>query len=136
MPKRAVFERSRRELSLDISVDIHILLVVEQSSLESQSRGCAKTPILTGTVIQLMYFFFFNGTTTSYKYLTSATSALLLNSPSPLPKMKNEKKNSICSCSRTIQLFIFSLAILSICCNHFIPVVGVGSERSTLIGPR
>ena len=45
MPKRAVFERSRRELSLDVSVGVHILLVVEQSSLESQSivsinRGC------------------------------------------------------------------------------------------------
>ena len=47
MPKRAAFERSRRELSLDVSVGFHILLVVEQSSLESQSRGCAKTPILT-----------------------------------------------------------------------------------------
>ena len=47
MPKRAVFERSRRELSLDVSVGVHILLVVEQSSLESQSRGCSKTPILT-----------------------------------------------------------------------------------------
>ena len=47
MSKRAVFERSRRELSLDVSVGVHILLVVEQSSLESQSRGCAKTPILT-----------------------------------------------------------------------------------------
>ena len=47
MPKRAVFERSCRELSLDVSVGLHILLVVEQSSLESQSRGCAKTPILT-----------------------------------------------------------------------------------------
>ena len=44
MLKRAFFERSRRELSLDVSVDVHILLVVEQSSLESQSRGCAKTP--------------------------------------------------------------------------------------------
>ena len=43
MPKRAVFERSRREISLDVSVVVHILLVVEQSSLESQSRGCAKT---------------------------------------------------------------------------------------------
>ena len=30
MPKRAVFERSRRELSLDASVGVHILLVVEQ----------------------------------------------------------------------------------------------------------
>ena len=48
MPKRALFERSRRELFLDVSVGVHILLVVEQSSLESQSRGCAKTPILTG----------------------------------------------------------------------------------------
>ena len=47
MPKRAVFERSRRELSLDVSVGVHILLVVEQSSLESKSGGCAKTPILT-----------------------------------------------------------------------------------------
>ena len=47
MPKRVVFERSRRELSLDVTVGVHILLVVEQSSLESRSRGCAKTPILT-----------------------------------------------------------------------------------------
>ena len=47
MPKRAVFERSRRELSLDVSFGVHILLAVEQSSLESQSRGCAKTTILT-----------------------------------------------------------------------------------------
>ena len=47
MPKRAVFKRSRRELSLDVLVGVYILLVVEQSSLESQSRGCAKTPILT-----------------------------------------------------------------------------------------
>ena len=46
MPKRAAFERYRRELSLDVSVGVHILLVVEPSSLESQSRGCAKTPIL------------------------------------------------------------------------------------------
>ena len=47
MPKRAVFERSRRGLSSNISVGVDILLVVEQSSLERQSRGCAKTPILT-----------------------------------------------------------------------------------------
>ena len=47
MPKRAGFERFRRELSLDVSVGVHILLVVEQSSLVSQSRVCAKTPILT-----------------------------------------------------------------------------------------
>ena len=47
MPKRAVGERSRIELSLDVTVGVHILLVVEQSSLENQSRGCAKTPILT-----------------------------------------------------------------------------------------
>ena len=39
MPKRAVFERSRRELSLDVSVGVHILLVVEQSSLGRQPRG-------------------------------------------------------------------------------------------------
>ena len=43
MPKREVFGRLPRELSLDVSVGVHILLVVEQSSLESQSRGCAKT---------------------------------------------------------------------------------------------
>ena len=49
MPKSVIFERSRRELSSDVSVDVHILLVVEQSSLESQSRVCAKTPILTST---------------------------------------------------------------------------------------
>ena len=53
MPKRAVFERSRRELFLDVSIGVHILLVLEQSSLESQSRGCAKThsvifPPITG----------------------------------------------------------------------------------------
>ena len=47
MPKRAVFKRSRRELSFDVSVGVHILLVVEQLlSLESQFKGCAKTPIL------------------------------------------------------------------------------------------
>ena len=50
IPKRAIFERSRRELSLDVSVGVSILLVVEQSSLESQSRGCAKAPILTGII--------------------------------------------------------------------------------------
>ena len=46
LPKRAVFERSRREISLDVSVGVHILLVVERSSLEGKSRRCAKTPIL------------------------------------------------------------------------------------------
>ena len=46
MPKMAVYERSRRKLSFDVSVGVYMLLVVEQSSLESQSRGCAKTPIL------------------------------------------------------------------------------------------
>ena len=55
MPKRAVFGRSRRELSLDVSVGVHILLVVEQSSLESQSRGCAKTPILTDNHEQVVF---------------------------------------------------------------------------------
>ena len=40
MPKRVVFERSRRELSLGVLVGVLILLVVEQSSLESKSRGC------------------------------------------------------------------------------------------------
>ena len=47
MSKRGIFERSRRELSLDVSIGVHIFLVVKQSSLENQSRGCAKTPILT-----------------------------------------------------------------------------------------
>ena len=47
MQKRADFERSYGELSLDVSFGVHILLVVVQSSLESQPRGCAKTPILT-----------------------------------------------------------------------------------------
>ena len=45
--KKRVFERSRRELSSDVSFGVHILVVVEQSSLESLSRGCAKTPIVT-----------------------------------------------------------------------------------------
>ena len=48
MPKRAVFDRSRRELFLDVSVGVYILLVVGQSSLESQSKGCAKILILPG----------------------------------------------------------------------------------------
>ena len=56
MPKRVVFKRSRRELSLDVSVSVHILLVVEQSSLEIQSRGCAKTLILT--VLQVYYLLY------------------------------------------------------------------------------
>ena len=47
MSKRAVFERSCQELSLDVLVGVHILLDVEQSNMESQSRGCAKTPVLT-----------------------------------------------------------------------------------------
>ena len=51
MPKRAVFERSRRELALDVSVGVHTLVVEEQSSLESQSRGGVKTPILTVVMV-------------------------------------------------------------------------------------
>ena len=50
MSKRVFFKRSFRELSLDVSVGVHTLLVVEQSSLESQSRGCAKIQILTVVV--------------------------------------------------------------------------------------
>ena len=49
MPKRAAFERSRRELSLDVSVGVHILLVVEQSSLESQSGGVCQDSDTYGT---------------------------------------------------------------------------------------
>ena len=59
IPKRAVFERTRRELSLDVSVGVHVLLVVKQSSLESQSRGCAKTPkliVLTKSGLPLQYY--------------------------------------------------------------------------------
>ena len=59
MPKRAVFERSRRELSLDVSVGVHILLVVEQSSLEIQSRGCANTPIPLNCILQCLLASFF-----------------------------------------------------------------------------
>ena len=51
MPKSPVFERSSRELSLDILVGVHILLVVEQSSLESQSRGCAQDSDTYGITI-------------------------------------------------------------------------------------
>ena len=48
MPKRAVFERFCQELSVNnVSVGVNIRLVVEQSSLESQSRACAKTSIPT-----------------------------------------------------------------------------------------
>ena len=50
MPKRAVFERSRRELSLDVSFGVHILLVVEQSSLESQSRVCQNSHSYGSTI--------------------------------------------------------------------------------------
>ena len=53
MPEMAVFERSRRELSLDVSVGVHILLVVEQSSLESQSRGCVPRLHTCGTYLQV-----------------------------------------------------------------------------------
>ena len=67
MPKRAIFERSRRELFLDVSVGVPILLVVVQSSLESQSRDCAKTPILTvvlRTAAQLLRLSSFQGSVT------------------------------------------------------------------------
>ena len=39
-------ESSRRDLSKTALFGVGPLLVVEQSSLERQSRGCAKTPIL------------------------------------------------------------------------------------------
>ncbi|CAN0440891.1 unnamed protein product [Ascophyllum nodosum] len=41
------FRKISSELSSDVSVGVHSILVVEQSSLESQSRGCAKIPTLT-----------------------------------------------------------------------------------------
>ena len=50
MQKRAVFERSRRELSLDVSVGVHIFLVVVQSSsvegVCQDSDTCGNRPIL------------------------------------------------------------------------------------------
>ena len=52
MSKRAVAESFCQDFSLDVLVGVQILLVVEQSSLESHSRGCAKTPILTVIVPQ------------------------------------------------------------------------------------
>ena len=64
MTKRAVFERSRRELFSDVSVGVHMLLIVRQSSLESQSRGCAKTPILT-VAAAVCFVYFPSGSTTS-----------------------------------------------------------------------
>ena len=51
MLKRAVFERSRRELSEDVSVGVRILLVMEQSSVESQSRGCCQDSDTYGSSI-------------------------------------------------------------------------------------
>ena len=51
MPKRAVFERSHRELSLDVSIGVQILLVGGQSSLESQSRGVCKDADTYGTLV-------------------------------------------------------------------------------------
>lgn len=43
---------SRRGISFDVPCGVHILSVVEQSSLESRSRGYAKRiPILTVVVV-------------------------------------------------------------------------------------
>ena len=55
MPKRAVFERSRRELSLDVSVGVRALLVVERSSLESQSGGACQDSDTYGKFLQVRY---------------------------------------------------------------------------------
>ena len=44
----------RRDLSKTALFGIGTLLVVEQSSLESQSRGCAKTPILMVFILMLL----------------------------------------------------------------------------------
>ena len=61
-------ESSRRDLSKTVLFGIGTLLVVEQSSLESQSRGCAKTPILMGgggysTDLRLIFVFFLHSLT-------------------------------------------------------------------------
>ena len=63
MPKRAIFERSREELSLDVSIGVHILLVVEQSSLESQSRGVPRLRYLRyiDTVFHFLYDWLYRG---------------------------------------------------------------------------
>ena len=71
MPKRTVFETSRREPSLDVSIGVHILLVMEQSSLESQFRGCAKTLILTVHLIRFPRFFYLPF---SYRYFDIETT--------------------------------------------------------------
>ena len=55
MSKRAVFKRARRELSLDVSLGVHILLVVEQSSLESQSGVVCQDSDTTGINLSLVY---------------------------------------------------------------------------------
>ena len=68
MPKRAAFEIFRQELSLDVSVGVHILLVVEQSSLESQSRGCAKTPIFTVIRVRTTVLLYSSG---SYRFISN-----------------------------------------------------------------
>ena len=50
MPKRVVSEIPCRELYLDVSVGVHILLVVEQSSMERQSTGVCQDSDTYGTV--------------------------------------------------------------------------------------
>ena len=84
MPKRAVFQRSRRELSLDVSVGVHILLVVGQSSLGSQSRGCAKTPILTLCMyVELLV----------YKDMYQYISLLVIKSPMHKPHTPSDTRS-------------------------------------------
>ena len=101
MSKRVVFERSCGELPLGVSVGVHILLVVEQSSLESQSRRCAKTPILMVyvhycTVVRrssspnstpFFFFYFLSVFNLTYSRWTSSLPSCLwsLRIFSPLP---------------------------------------------------
>ena len=79
MPKRVVFKRSRRELSFNVSVGVLILLVVEQSSLESQSTGCDKTceprctRALCRAIIVIVVVFTLKTVLTSIQYLLFLT---------------------------------------------------------------
>ena len=48
VPTRSALERSRRELSEDVSFGVGTLLAVEQSSLEKPPQGCVEYTVLCG----------------------------------------------------------------------------------------
>ena len=94
MPKKAVFERSRRELSLDVSVGVHILLVVGQSGLESQSRGCAKTRYLRYNRRELLACHTRGGgspTTGKNAYCSDLSNVRTSRLATPLQKLDQER---------------------------------------------